>query len=146
MGTLKVSKRKSKLIAAFHIKLKEGGMMKQKPAILESFGVQSTKELTEEELQHAVDQLTGEADKWRKRLIAAIAGWLKAVSIEKPTRDENLAYIKAIACRASGYKTFNSIPVSRLRDLYYGWVKKDRTRVGVAEFKQQLLNHLEACN
>lgn len=139
--TAKVSTRKRKLIQRLHIELKQGGMMKQKPAILESFGVESSKELTEEELQLAVDSLVGEADKWRKRLIAAIFGWCNAINYEV-----NMEGVKAIACRAAGYERFNAIPVSRLRDLYYGWIKKSRTRVSVADFKEQVLNHLEASN
>ncbi|WP_346856545.1 hypothetical protein [uncultured Draconibacterium sp.] len=139
--TVKLSQRKRKLIQRFHIGLKEGGMMKQKPSILESFGVESSKELTEEELQHAIDSLTGEADKWRKRLIAAIFNWCAAINYQV-----DINGVKAIASRASGYKNFNAIPVSRLRDLYYGWIKKSRTRTSVADFKEQVLNHLEACN
>jgi hypothetical protein len=141
MTEIKLSAQKKKLIQRFHISLKQGGMMNQKPAILESFGVQSSRELTEEELQLAVDGLTGEADKWRKRLIAAIFGWCRAINYQA-----DIDKVKAIACRASGYDNFNKIPVSRLRDLYYGWVKKSRTRVGVAEFKEQVLNHLQSCN
>jgi hypothetical protein len=141
MTEIKLSARKKKLIQRFHIELKQNGMIKQKPDILESFGVKSTRDLSEEELQHAVDNLTGEADKWRKRLIAAIFGWCRSINYQA-----DIDKVKAIACRASGYDNFNKIPVSRLRDLYYGWIKKSRTRVGVAEFKEQVLNHLEACN
>lgn len=141
MNEIKLSAQKKKLIQRFHISLKKAGMMNQKPAILESFGVQSTRELTEEELQLAVDGLTGEADKWRKRLIAAIFAWCRSINYQA-----DMDKVKAIACRASGYDNFNKIPVSRLRDLYYGWIKKNRTRVGVADFKEQVLNHLQACN
>lgn len=141
MTDIKLSARKKKLIQRFHIELKQNGMIKQKPAILESFGVESSRDLSEEELQLAVDSLTGEADKWRKRVLAAIFGWCKTANIDADT-----AYVKAIACRATGYTIFNKIPVSRLRDLYYGWIKKSRTRIGVVEFKEQIINHLEACN
>lgn len=136
-----VSKQKRKLIIRFHVGLKNAGMMKEKPAILESFGVASTKELTEEELEVAIQSLTGEGDKWRKRVLAAIFGWCKAVNI-----DYNTAAVKAVACRASGYKNFNAIPVSRLRDIYYEWVRKSRTTTGVSDFKNEVLNYLESRN
>jgi len=141
MTDIKLSARKKKLIQRFHIELKQNGMIKQKPAILESFGVESSRELSDEDLQHAIDGLTGEADKWRKRVIAAIFGWCKATGTEA-----SLDYVKAIACRSTGYDNFNKIPVSRLRDQYYGWIKNSRTRASVAEFKEQVLAHLEACN
>ncbi len=136
-----ISKRKKQLIIRFHTTLNRAGMMKQKPAILESLGVESTKELEEKELEQVIAQLTGEGDKWRKRVIAAIFGWCKAINL-----DYNIDTVKSIACRASSCKQFNQIPVSRLRDVYYEFVRKNRTTLGVQEFKQQVKKYLESRN
>lgn len=140
MTTL-ISRQKKKLIIQFHATLARTGMMKQKPAILESLGVESTKDLEEAELQQVIAQLTGEGDKWRKRVIAAIFAYCKAVNL-----NYNIEKVKAIACRASGYKHFNDIPVSRLRDIYNEFLRKRRTTVGVAEYKSEVINYLETRN
>lgn len=139
--TTHVSDTKKKLIQRFHIELRKGGMMHQKPDILETFGVDSTKELEEEELQHIIDQLSGQADKWRKRVLAAIFGWCEAINLKY-----NIRQVKAIASRATGYKRFNDIPVSRLRDLYYEFVKKSRTTVAAKNWKEEMTNYIENYN
>lgn len=54
-----------------------------------------------------------DADRWRKRVMAAVGGWLGAVA-EK----ENPTKIKAIACRAARCEKFNEIPLSKLRGIY----------------------------
>lgn len=136
-----ISKTKKRLIQHFHIALRNGGMMRQKPEILESFGVESTKDLTDEELQQAIDSLSGEADKWRKRVIAAIFGWCNHLGL-----GYDIKKVKAIACRATSYKRFNQIPVSRLRDLYYEFVRKSRTTVGAKNFKEEMINYIENRN
>ncbi len=58
-------------------------------------------------------------DKARKRVIACISGYLKAMG--KPN---DLATVKAVACRASEYKTFNAIPLDRLNSLYNAFNKR----------------------
>jgi hypothetical protein len=86
-------------------------------------------------------------DQWRKRLMAAIASWAKLINYIPSNEDINEAeqdltipvdkrsvnwsanatVIKAIACRAAGnVESFNAIPVDRLRNLYYAFVKKRR--------------------
>ncbi len=139
--TTKLSNEKKKLIQRFHIALKQAGMAKQKEAMLEELGVESTRDLAEAELEQMIAALTGSGDKWRKRVMAAIFAWCRAISYEADT-----ATVKGIACKASGYKRFNDIPVSRLRDVYYEFVRKSKTTASVREFKQQVINKLEVCN
>lgn len=138
---IKTTERKRKLIQQFHVKLKRGGMMKQKAAILESYGVGSTKDLTEEELQIAVKSFDEEADKWRKRVMAVIFSWCNEMNYEVDTRK-----VKRIACRASECARFNDIPTSKLINLYNGWIKKEKTMANVREFKTKLIERLETCN
>ena len=51
-------------------------------------------------------------DKLRKRVMASIGTYLKGEG-----RESNVGIIKAIACRATGYRSFNRIPKERLRNL-----------------------------
>ncbi len=92
-----------------------------KHAILASWGVESSRDLTQHQLidicaklSEQVDEKQGTArlDKLRKQVIAAIGGWLRQTG-----QPENVAKIKGIAERASGYSDFNKIPRERLRNL-----------------------------
>ena len=92
-----------------------------KRAILASWGVESSRDLNQHQLidicaklSEQVDEKQGTArlDKLRKQVIAAIGGWLRETG-----QAENVAKIKGIAERASGYDEFNKIPRERLRNL-----------------------------
>lgn len=92
-----------------------------KSAILTSWGVESSRDLTQHQLidicaklSSQVDEKQGTArlDKLRKQVIAAIGGWLRETG-----QSEGLSKIKGIAMRASGYDDFNKIPRERLRNL-----------------------------
>ena len=92
-----------------------------KHAILASWGVESSRDLTQHQLidicaklSEQVDEKQGTArlDKLRKQVIAAIGGWLRETK-----QQSNISIIKGIAMRASGYNDFNKIPRERLRNL-----------------------------
>lgn len=92
-----------------------------KHAILASWGVESSRDLTQHQLidicaklSEQVNEKDGTAslDKLRKRVIAAIGGWLRETK-----QQSNISIIKGIAMRASGYNDFNKIPRERLRNL-----------------------------
>lgn len=93
----------------------------QKRVILQSWGVESSRDLDQHQLidicaklSEQVNEKDGTAhlDKLRKRVIAAIGGWLKATN-----QEGGISKIKGIACRATGHKDFNKIPRERLRNL-----------------------------
>lgn len=92
-----------------------------KRAILASWGVESSRDLSQHQLidlcaklSELVDEKQGTArlDKLRKQVIAAIGLWLRETG-----QAESVAKIKGIAERASGYSDFNKIPRERLRNL-----------------------------
>lgn len=92
-----------------------------KRAILASWGVESSRDLDQHQLidicaklSEQVNEKDGTAslDKLRKRVIAAIGGWLRETG-----QQSNISIIKGIAMRASGYNDFNKIPRERLRNL-----------------------------
>lgn len=137
-----ISIRKRQLIKQFHTVCSKSGISpEERRVIVGSFGRESSRELTEKELEDIIRSISDDSDKWRKRVMAGIGAWLRGVNI-----DHSPVMIKAIACRASGYPHFNAIPVSRLRDVYYEFVRKSKTVTGVQEFKQQITSYLETCN
>lgn len=93
----------------------------EKRAIVESYGVESSRDMDTHDLIDVCGRLSaqangktgaGEMDKLRKRVMAAIGGYLKAAG-----KNSNAAVIKGIACRATGHTDFNKIPRERLRNL-----------------------------
>ena len=93
----------------------------EKHAIVESYGVESSRDMDTHDLINVCAKLSeqangltghGELDKLRKRTMAAIGGYLKSVG-----KASNATMIKGIACRATGHTDFNKIPKERLRNL-----------------------------
>ena len=93
----------------------------EKRAIAESYGVESSRDIDTHDLVNICAKLseqvnqktgTGDMDKLRKRVMAAVGGYLT-----KSGRKSNASIIKAIACRATGHDDFNKIPRERLRNL-----------------------------
>ena len=136
-----MTSRKKQLLKQFHTVLSKNGMMKYKASILESAGVDSSKDLSENDLIAFINNLNGDADMWRKRVMASVGGWLNAMRI--PNNPNN---IKGIATRASGYKTFNEIPISRLRDIYYEFSKKGKAAENSQLLKQSITDALTFSN
>lgn len=77
----------------------------------------SARELSASELNDIVEKLQNSdavsPDVWRKRVIAAIYGFLG-----KMNKEANPEIVKGIACRAAKIDNFNKIPVQRLISLY----------------------------
>ena len=120
-------------------------------AIKESYGVTSSRNLSEAQLAHLIDRLISgqnftqtpddNASKWRKRVMAAVGAWLRQMN-----KDEGSEVIKAIVCRATGYKSFNRIPVSRLRAVYYEFLNKGKTADAARLLKKSITDYLEMSN
>lgn len=77
----------------------------------------SARELRPEEMQDIVDKLQkaeqSNPDIWRKRVMAAIYGFLS-----KMNKEATPELVKGIACRAAKVQDFNKIPTQRLVSLY----------------------------
>jgi len=145
-----MEKEKNKLLKRFHTLLSkvDGDKAVIKETILDSFGVESSRDLNAHELLEACAALDGEInprnadyDTWRKRLIASIGGWLKSMN-----QEGNIDMIKGIACRASDVDSFNRIPIERLRSLYYAFTKKQKDLKFVDSITREELNFLTAMN
>lgn len=90
-------------------------------AILSPYGCTSSKDMETHDLIDVCASLAKELDKrtegadiskLRKRVMAAIGAYLRSEG-----RFESPSIIKGIACRATGYRSFNKIPRERLRNL-----------------------------
>ncbi len=107
----------------------------EKRAIVESYGVESSRDMDTHDLINVCANLsdqvnkkngTGDLDKLRKRVMAAIGSYLHSVG-----KEGNASIIKGIACRATGYEEFNKIPRERLRNLIATFNNKVKDQQGV---------------
>lgn len=149
MSTI-LEKEKKRQLRIFHTLLSRcmGNSEQRKEAILEAFGVDSSRDLDTHQLMEVIKLLESELDTqsreldiWRKRLIASVGGWLKALN-----RDGDIRLIKAIACRASERKSFNDIPLDRLRSLYNAFSNKQKDLNTVERLTADELDYLSCYN
>lgn len=119
----RVKPTKTTLIKRYHTIAKKNGMTDEdKASFLEGWGVLSSTELTDEQLERACQILARqsfmtEESKMRKRVMAAIGEYLSLTGRDK-TAQNGSDYIKSVACRAAGCEKFNSIPLDKLRAVY----------------------------
>jgi len=140
METL-IDKEQKRLIKKFHTLLgRTGDGENAKEAILHSYGVASSRDLSAAELIEVCDALDKELnpelaklDTLRKRLIAAISSYHRVMGVDifqKKYEDctpyekqQRIRYAKGTAEKASQIDNFNDIPLNQLRGLYSGFVK-----------------------
>ena len=145
METTFMEKEKKRLVKRFHTLLGKAGIDDDgKRDILSAYGVKSSLDLDCRGLMEVCDRLTtlttpglAEADRWRKRVMAAIFSYCREMK-----REVTVNEVKAIACRAAGTKSFNRIPVDRLRSLYNAFKQRTKDlqtvdRMTVAELGNQ---------
>lgn len=130
----------NKLLRQYHAMCRILGITPdERRAIASSYGVDSSRELTNQQLVELIARLQGDAHRWRRRVMAVIGAYLRRIN-----RSESAETIKAIACRAAGYESFNRIPVSRLREVYYEFLRRnqtaERTANEIACIEQNLSN------
>ena len=113
------------LIRKYHAVAHEAGLSDaEKNAILECYGVTSSRDLSQHQLIDVIASISSRMDvlrdRLRKRLIASIGRYLRTIGYE-----ENIHTIKATAERAAGCP-FNRIPPERIRSLTYAFNHKVR--------------------
>lgn len=144
------------LIRRFHILLSKYKISNEaKEALLAGFGAESSTELGVNDLLQLCEAIekqftpgSDELDKLRKRLMASIYGWRKALGCVTTATE-----VKAIACRAAdvpeGYGVdirFNTIPKEKLNSLYYAFSKKQKDISIVSDMTDELMNKLTILN
>jgi hypothetical protein len=149
MQTLVQTEHK-RLVKKFHILLGKAGLGADEKVdlLMSNYGVVSSLDLSVAQLIEICELLdlrtnpkAAEMDKYRKRLIASIGGWLRAIR-----RTENIQIIKGIACRASGRDSFNEIPLEQLRSLYNAFNKKRKDLKMVEELTAESIEFLTINN
>lgn len=142
MATTFTERTHKQLLKKFHVLLSQAGIDSEaKEAILYSYNVESSKDLTAYELIEICDKLdknanpaAAELDKWRKRVIASVGGYLSAMH-----QESNINIIKCIACRAAGVDNFNRIPSERLKSLYNAFKNREKDLIKIDELTADLL-------
>ena len=115
-----------------------------KEALLAPYGVSSSSDMEthdlvdvcgalDRELAARKGRASADLDKLRKQAMAAIGSWLKHIG-----QQGDIGYIKAIACRTTGHKTFNSIPPQRLRNIIGLYNNKVRDSVAVEKVSGEI--------
>lgn len=124
---MKTDNAHAKLLRQYHTICRILGIdAEERRAIASGYGVNSSKDLTNQQLVELLAKLHGDAHRWRRRVMAVIGAYLRRINYT-----ENADTIKAVACRAAGYDDFNRIPVSRLRSVYYEFLRRNKTADGV---------------
>ena len=107
-----------------------------KLSLLSAYDVESSVDLSNTELTELCDRLNeilnpkdAKLDKMRKRVLAAIGGWLRMIG----KGDEGMTYIKGVACQAAKVDNFNKISLERLTTIYNMFLKKQRDAKSVNE-------------
>ena len=145
-----MDKEKNRLLKRFHALLGRSGgdVAAKKEAILDSYGVESSRDMDAHQLLEACASIErglnpslAKTDRLRKRLLASIGGWLRAMG-----KNENIELIKAIACRAANVNDFNKISDERLQSLYYAFRKKQSDLTFVDNLTRQELDYLISMN
>ena len=110
-----------------------------KLALISGYGVESSKDLTNAELLELCDHHNeilnpedAKTDKMRKRVIAAIGGWLRMIG----KGDEGINYIKGVACQAAKTDNFNKISLERLT--YHMFLRKQKDAKSVNEVAEKI--------
>lgn len=146
MATTFMEKQKKGLIKKFHTLLNKGKINEEgKREILAAYGVASSLDLSCAELIDVCNKISiagspelAEADKWRKRVLRSIFAYCESVR-----RETTMTEVKAIACRAAGYKDFNRIPKERLISVYNAFKNKVKDIKKVSSIAaEDLLNNI----
>lgn len=105
-------------------------------------------EVTDDEYQQMLTSMKstiagadGDANVWRKRVMAAIGQYLRNLHKKEGTKE-----IHAVACRAAGYDDFNLIPVSRLQNIYAAFCNKNKDFSATGEIIEEDIEILTILN
>lgn len=117
------------LLRKFHSLCNRLGLdAETKLAMIDGYGVESSKDMSNAELtelcrrlEQSLDPDGAKREQLKRRVMGAIGGWLRLIG-----KESDLNYIKSVACRAAGVDYFNKIPTEKLRNIYSLFLKKQR--------------------
>lgn len=127
------------LIRKYHTVAAVAGLTDEdKHSILEGYGVGSSRDLTQHQLIDVIASISSQMDmhqdRNRKRLIASIGRYLRAIGYT-----ENIITIKSVAEQAAGCP-FNKIPSGRIRSLIFAFNQKTKDLEIVEELTSNIQN------
>lgn len=138
MKTTTDKQKKAGLIRKYHTLCTNLGISDddRRQMLSDNYGVESSKDLYVEELEHLCDVLDSDANKKelklqeaRKRVFGAVGGWLDILYGKTSNNEEyrmRVDKIKAIACRQTEHNDFNKIPLERLTNVSYLFSNKQK--------------------
>ena len=153
----KTTSKKGQLIRKLHVLRGAAGMTQEEyEALLGSYGVESSKELEEWQLEKLVEFLDTQTnnerrdlDVQRKRLLAAVCAFCEDTvgKWEEMGDKARIWYAKGVACRAAGKEAcdnkgrdnFNRLSLERLKSLTYAFQKRKRDMDGVLDAIKEVL-------
>ena len=153
----KTTNKKGQLIRKLHVLRGAAGMTQEEyEALLGSYGVESSKELEEWQLEKLVEFLDTQTnnerrdlDVQRKRLLAAVCAFCEDTvgKWEEMGDKARIWYAKGVACRAAGKEAFdnkgrdnfNRMSLERLKSLTYAFQKRKRDMDGVLDAAKCLI-------
>lgn len=153
----KTTSKKGQLIRKLHVLRGAAGMTQEEyEALLGSYGVESSKELEEWQLEKLVGFLDTQTnnerrdlDVQRKRLLAAVCAFCEDTvgKWEEMGDKARIWYAKGVACRAAGKEAcdnkgrdnFNRLSLERLKSLTYAFQKRKRDMDGVLDAIKEVL-------
>lgn len=153
----KTTSKKGQLIRKLHVLRGAAGMTQEEyEALLGSYGVESSKELEEWQLEKLVEFLDTQTnnerrdlDVQRKRLLAAVCAFCEDTvgKWEEMGDKARIWYAKSVACRAAGKEAcdnkgrdnFNRLSLERLKSLTYAFQKRKRDMDGVLDAIKEVL-------
>lgn len=153
----KTTSKKGQLIRKLHVLRGAAGMTQEEyEALLSSYGVESSKELEEWQLEKLVEFLDTQTnnerrdlDVQRKRLLAAVCAFCEDTvgKWEEMGDKARIWYAKGVACRAAGKEAcdnkgrdnFNRLSLERLKSLTYAFQKRKRDMDGVLDAIKEVL-------
>lgn len=137
------------MIVRFHALLSVAGIDEEgKLDMLSGYGVESSKDLTADQLEEICDFVRGivrakeqKKDKLRKRALRAVCQLCEVMNEEWGGWDEKrrIGYAKAILCRAAKVENFNKIGEDRLRSLANSFAKQRKDMDGVVAAVRDML-------
>jgi hypothetical protein len=147
-------KEHDRLVREFHIRLRRYGIDDEnKKVILESFGVESSKDLNIAQLIDLCDLLDKahnkgrqdlvQLDRFRKYVLGAIGSYLRTTI---PDKSNDINYIKNIACRAAQCERFNDIPMTSLQAIYGSFSKQTKSWRNTQNLTKEMIDYVAYMN
>ena len=150
MATTFIDRQTNALIKKIHTLSGKAGMSKDayQAFLWDNYKVESSKQLNVYELTEACGKLdklanpdVADIDKWRKRVLASVFSYLRAMGME-----EDMNKAKGIAARAAKAEYFNAIKVDQLRNIYAAFNRKVSDANNVEEVTREMITNLKNFN